>query len=191
MSKQKIIQYVVIAVAVIATCFLLLYQFKQFNYVIERPDSTNDWLRDHLHEQLQKQNDLQKKLDDTTKENEQLKAQISQKKAASVVVASKTTQTSSKSTHSGCNQYAAEVKKYPWDANIALAIMRAESGCNPTTVSHTNDHGLFQIHKGLQTFGKDIYNPAFNVKLAYEGYYKKHGWKPWSAYKNGSYKKYL
>lgn len=59
--------------------------------------------------------------------------------------------------------------------------MSKESGCNPNAVGRTNDHGLFQINKGLAIHGKKIYDPEFNVRLAYEGYYKKRGWNPWYA----------
>jgi len=82
------------------------------------------------------------------------------------------------------------VSKYDWDVNIALAVMSAESGGNPDAISPTDDHGLMQIHKGLLSYGPKIYDPEFNIATAYR-MYNARGWKPWSAYKSGSYKKYL
>jgi soluble lytic murein transglycosylase-like protein len=71
-------------------------------------------------------------------------------------------------------------KYFPSNAvNTALSIMACESGGNPNAVSHTNDHGLFQINGGLQAYGEKIYNPEFNIKLAYTNYYATRGWQPW------------
>lgn len=92
----------------------------------------------------------------------------------------------------GVEQWRSIVAQYDWPVNIALAIMRCESGGNPTAVSPTNDHGLFQINKGLQIYGEQIYDPAFNVKVAYEKKYKtKQSWNHWTVYKNGCYLQYL
>jgi hypothetical protein len=59
--------------------------------------------------------------------------------------------------------------------------MACESGGNPSSVSHTNDHGLFQVHNGLAVHGQAIYNPEYNVSLAYNGYYARRGWQPWTC----------
>lgn len=65
--------------------------------------------------------------------------------------------------------------------NNALAIMSCESGGNPNAKSPTNDHGLFQVHNGLQWHGEKIYEPEYNVSLAYNSYFKPRGWQPWSC----------
>ena len=63
----------------------------------------------------------------------------------------------------------------------ALLTMSLESGGNPRAVSKTDDHGLFQINHGLANYGEKIYDPEFNVSLAYNGFFKTRGWKPWYA----------
>ena len=87
--------------------------------------------------------------------------------------------------------YAAMKRYFPesqW--RIAAAIIRAENGGRPDAVSSTNDHGCFQLNKGLASWGQDVYNADFNARMAYRMYLAR-GWQPWSAYKNGSYLKYL
>jgi len=71
-----------------------------------------------------------------------------------------------------------------WDCKTAKAVFYAESGFNCDAVSKTNDHGLTQLH------GIKEYDCRKNLEIAYE-MYKKRGWQPWSAYKNGKYRKYL
>jgi len=65
----------------------------------------------------------------------------------------------------------------------ASAIITAESGGNPASVSKTNDHGCFQINKGLQAYGPKIYEADFNAYIAYTAKYARHGWKPWTTAK--------
>lgn len=84
-----------------------------------------------------------------------------------------------------CEQYLPIIRQYEWDHSIAYAIMKAESGCNPNAISPTNDHGLFQLH------GIAEYIPAKNIEIAYKEKYLKGGWKHWTVYKTGTYKKYL
>lgn len=92
----------------------------------------------------------------------------------------------------GVEQWRGLVGQYDWPVDIALAIMACESGGNPTASSPTDDHGLMQIHNGLSLYGAAIYDPAFNIKVAYEKKYKtKNGWRHWTTYKNGCYQKYI
>lgn len=72
----------------------------------------------------------------------------------------------------------------PWDCRTAVAVAMAESGLNCGSVSRTNDHGLFQLH------GQKIYDCRENIDRAYE-MWKRRGWQPWSAFKNGKYKRFL
>jgi hypothetical protein len=93
-----------------------------------------------------------------------------------------------------CEEYRHLVEQYDWDVRTALAVMKAESGCNPDASNWTDSHaqcdgsfGLFQ----LACFWTDTpYNPASNVAKAYE-IYSRSGWSPWGAYTNGSYQRYL
>lgn len=82
-------------------------------------------------------------------------------------------------------------KYFGANTNVALAIMIPESGGNPRASSPTNDHGLFQINKGLAIYGEQIYDPEFNIKVAYEQKFLKGGWRHWTVFTNGSYRRYL
>ena len=78
-----------------------------------------------------------------------------------------------------------------------MAVMRAESGCNPNAfginTNGTDDVGLFQINsvhvpKRITNYGR--YDLAENIKVAYQ-IYRSSGWKAWVAYKTGKHIKYL
>lgn len=91
-----------------------------------------------------------------------------------------------------CQQYAPLVAKYDWDNKIAMAIMKAESGCRAVTPDNSAanydgvaDHGLMQIH------GVPLNDPAANVEYAYKEKYEKGGWTHWTVYKTGAYLQYL
>jgi hypothetical protein len=71
-----------------------------------------------------------------------------------------------------------------WDCATAIAVAYAESGLNCGAISPTNDHGVFQLYKVKE------YDCEKNIDIAYE-MYSRRGFQPWSAYKNGAYKKYL
>lgn len=85
-------------------------------------------------------------------------------------------------------------------ARIAFAVGMAESGGKPGLVNDKNntpagsrDRGLFQIndhwHPGVSD--EEAFDPIRNAKYAYKISNGGKSWQPWSAYKNGSYKKYL
>lgn len=91
----------------------------------------------------------------------------------------------------GCDAYVSIVDQYSWNTSIAMAIMQAESGCNPYAISNgainydgIPDYGLFQIH------GMDILNPSANIAEAYQKYLSQ-GWAAWSTYNSGEYEQYL
>jgi len=87
--------------------------------------------------------------------------------------------------------------------NIAKAIMRAESGCRPDAVG---DNHITYVQNGT-TYGmscgyfqirilpgrpscEQMKNPSENI--AYAGrLFRASGWRPWSAYLNGSYLKHI
>lgn len=92
---------------------------------------------------------------------------------------------------SSCEDYRDLVSKYDWEVDIALQIMRLESGCKPWEVNDnplTGDYsvGLFQIN----LFGDNAkYRPSEewlkvpenNVAYAYK-LYTGRKWKDWTTY---------
>lgn len=88
----------------------------------------------------------------------------------------------------GVEQWRELVAAYDWPVDTALAVMKAESGGNPSASSPTNDHGLMQINWRWQkdrvsNMGGNLdslYDPAFNVKVAY-AIYSEQGFCPWYA----------
>ncbi len=93
----------------------------------------------------------------------------------------------------GCESYRPLVQKYfGGNTRIAMAIMQAESACNPMAVnweSHSvciGSFGLMQIscHDGA------LYNPEANMQAALRKF-NQSGFMPWGAYTNGSYLKFL
>jgi soluble lytic murein transglycosylase-like protein len=89
-----------------------------------------------------------------------------------------------------CATYEPLVAQYTWNVKLAMAIMQAESGCNPYAVSNASinydsipDYGLFQIH------GQDILNPSENIAVAYQKY-ERQGWGAWSTYNSGAVWRY-
>lgn len=81
---------------------------------------------------------------------------------------------------------------------MALAVSHAENGtrqCDRFGVNNnkTIDVGLFQINsihlkKGYKL--SDVMDCDKNIKIALE-IFKRQGWKPWVAYTNGAYKKFI
>ena len=75
-------------------------------------------------------------------------------------------------------------------AGQARQIVKCESGFDPGAVSHTNDHGLFQInavHRGTWvdvtgTGWENRYDPELNTIYA-KYLYDREGWRPWSCRK--------
>ena len=93
----------------------------------------------------------------------------------------------------GCENYRHIVERYSWDVRTAMAVMRAESGCNPNAAnwqdSHHNCQGSFGLFQ-LGCFWTDTpFDPSHNIAKAFE-IYSRSGWQPWGAYTNGSYLKY-
>lgn len=88
-----------------------------------------------------------------------------------------------------------------WPASqipTGVAVAFAESGGNPNATNRNNngstDHGLFQInsiHKATLASGNWA-NPTDNARMALK-VYKEAGnsWRPWVAYKSGSYRKFV
>ena len=90
---------------------------------------------------------------------------------------------------SDVEQWRALVADHFSDIEMALCVMRYESGGNPRAASPTDDHGLFQIHYPIwgPAFGvsrQDLYDPETNVRLA-RRIWESQGWSAWSAYNRG------
>lgn len=98
-----------------------------------------------------------------------------------------------------CDRYASIIGRYSWDIRIAMAVMQAESGCDPSSANLNDVHqdakgniickgsfGLMQIscHSG------EVYDPERNIAIAWEKY-KSRGWQPWGAYTDNRYKQFL
>ena len=101
----------------------------------------------------------------------------------------------------GCERFRPLVQKYDWDVNTMLAIMQAESSCNP---NETGDKSLTFQQNG-RTYGYsvsllqvrilpgrehcDSHDPATNIACAYR-IWKGQGYEAWTVYTNGKYRRY-
>ena len=87
----------------------------------------------------------------------------------------------------GVEQWRPAIAAYDWNVEIMLRIMSCESGGNPNAVSHTDDHGLLQIHWPIwgPAFGytrAQLHDPATNIDVAYR-VYKAQGYRAWVCYR--------
>ena len=91
-----------------------------------------------------------------------------------------------------CEEFRNLVKQYDWNVEVMLAIMMAESSCNPNALNMnsdgSNDSGLFQINSIHKKPNRE--NPELNVRYAYQ-IYKSQGLSAWVAYTNKSYLKFM
>lgn len=100
----------------------------------------------------------------------------------------------------GCEPYLSLVEKYDWDVKVMMAIMQAESSCNPSSVGDNYpirgvlapSCGLFQVRTVSAARGtcEQLKDPAFNIEKAY-GIFKGQGLTAWSVYSNKKYLNYL
>lgn len=103
----------------------------------------------------------------------------------------------------GCDAILGEVKKYKdWNSAIMLAIARAESGCRHDA---TGDNHLTFMHNGRK-YGYSVsafqvrilpgrepcasYDIVVNTRCA-NNIFKSQGYKAWTVYNTGKYKKYM
>ncbi len=103
-----------------------------------------------------------------------------------------------------CAEIESEINKYYWDTELALAVAKAESGCDAEArgdeeliyIEDGKEYGysvgVFQIRILPGREDCDTYDVKKNIACAYE-IYKKAGdsFTPWSMWNNGEYKKYL
>lgn len=100
-------------------------------------------------------------------------------------------------TGGNCEQYRSLVERYDWNVELALAVMRAESGCNPDGINWQDGHngctgsyGLYQVACLHFNENQDKLDVETNIAVAYR-IYERSGWQPWAAYTNGSYLKFI
>jgi soluble lytic murein transglycosylase-like protein len=100
-----------------------------------------------------------------------------------------------------CPQYESIISQYNWDVRTAIAIMKAESGCNPVrdnaglNSDGTNDVGLMQINSIHVSSGaiaeSSRRDPADNIAFAYRLYSERGNFTAWTAYTSGAYTNHL
>lgn len=191
MTLEK--KFLTITLIAIVLAVPLAFAMKHRTNQIHLEKSQNNNLRfqiDSKEKQLEEQN---LKLQEEQKKNEELNKQLQSKREAEAKLATaQAVKPPVRISGAGnCATYSNLVAQYDWDARIALAIMQAESGCNPNASSPTNDHGLMQINQGLAILGSAIYDPATNIKYAYEHKYLKGGWRHWTVFNTGAYLRYM
>lgn len=103
---------------------------------------------------------------------------------APVATPAVTPPTSTPTYSTDCSAYLSLVEQYSWPVNTMMAIMQAESSCNPVAYNPTGCYGLFQL------FGQDITDPAANIAAAYIIYVTQ-GLTAWSSYTDGHYLAFL
>lgn len=138
--------------------------------------------------------DQQKKIDEQQQKlNEQAK-QLQSKREATKKLAQAPKAPVAVSGGGNCESYRSLLADYNWDVRTAMAVMRAESGCNSSAVSHTCDSGLMQIncvHRAKVGGNLELLkDPATNIRVAYAIYSGAGGWSPWVAYTSGAYLRY-
>ena len=100
----------------------------------------------------------------------------------------------------GCERFRPLVAKYDWDVDIAMAVMKAESDCDPNryngtlNTDGTNDAGLMQVNSRHDPTSRR-YDPGYNIALSYKIYrdrksWETNGWKAWSSCFNSRVKCY-
>lgn len=105
-----------------------------------------------------------------------------------------------KPSYSGpCDHYRPLIERYEWDAETMLAIMQAESGCDPQAIGddyqisglYAPSCGLMQIRtlRGRPTC-EELKDPATNTATAYR-VYQSQGLKAWSVHNSGKYKQFM
>lgn len=142
-------------------------------------------------EKAEQRLELDRKLQEQQQEIEKLKQENARLTA---IRASRNAVVARVGLSTNCNDYRSLVAQYDWNVSIAMAVMQAESGCNPSAHSPTADRGLMQINQvhAAKVGGNlnALFDPATNVRVAYQ-VYQGAGWSAWSVYKNGAYLRYM
>ena len=155
-------------VLLVVTLLLVLFFREDQSAKVKTNEKSLERIEKQIEERFNKLEESIKKLNSKAKPN-----------ATKVATATKTPTKTAVIYPVECEKYRSEVAKYNWNVNIVLAIMKAESGCNPNAVGPTNDHGLMQLH------GIPIYDPADNIAYAYNEKYMKGGFSHWTVCTKG------
>jgi len=97
-----------------------------------------------------------------------------------------------------CEQYRPILARYDWDITIAMAVMKAESGCRKDAFNPEAHRGCDGSYSVMQVACVNYisynmqpsFDPDENIELAYR-LYASSGWRIWGAYTNQSYTRYL
>lgn len=154
---------------------------------IEKTQNSSLQLQIKSKDKLLQDKDAQ--LQQQKQQNIELQKQLQAKKeAAAKLAAAKALEASY--TTPNCEAYRPYVSQYDWDVSVAMAVMKAESGCRAITPDNAaanydgiSDYGLFQLH------GINVIDPAENIRIAYTVKYLGSGrsFTPWVAFNTGSY----
>ncbi len=177
---RKLFYWLIIA-GLIAAFFLYATDVKSNNKAqTESVHQEFKSLRDEIRFELKKQNiDIDKKLQQQNDKIEGVKQAKAEKARLAAVEQSNRSKPVQRvrSFVGNCDTYRPLVAQYPWNVEVALAVMKAESGCR-ADATHRNsngsvDHGLFQLNNIA------VHDPAENIRIAYQVKYARSGWKPW------------
>lgn len=193
---------ILIVIAITTSSFLAYVHNLNTSYQ-KHIQTTTQQLED---QKAQQRIESDKKLHELEQQNQQkdkqiqdLQQQVSLKKAqqAAALAAAQAPQSrpSTQVASSGnCEAYRGLVSQYAWNTSIAMAVMHAESGCNPTASSPTCDHGLMQIncvHSAAVGGNLALLNdPATNIRVAF-AVYSGAGWSAWTTYTSGAYLRFM
>ncbi|MFA5937472.1 MAG: hypothetical protein WC822_06380 [Candidatus Paceibacterota bacterium] len=200
MKISKLYVLIAIVALVVAVPLSSVLAKRDGQLKMERSNSQQLQLKiDSVEKQLEQKNLEEEKL---KQENEKLKAEVQAKaelkrkqeiakaeeaeraRQASVAISAGGAQYSG---GGNCEAYRGLVSQYGWNVNVAMAVMKAESGCNTQAHNTTDNHGvcmgsfgLFQIscHSGA------VYDPAQNIAIAWQKYSSR-GWQPWGVCTSG------
>lgn len=203
--KRKTVAVLIVAVLTITSVLAYFHNLdssfqNRIQQITRQLEAEKSQQRKQLEDQL---HNYQRDNDTLKKQVKDLQKQVSIKKQqqAAELAAAQAAQQAAQSAPSAqvassgnCAAYEPLVAQYAWNTSIAMAVMRAESGCNPTATSPTCDHGLMQIncvHAAAVGGNLALLNdPATNIRVAYQ-VYSGAGWSAWTTYTSGAYLRYL
>lgn len=200
MKISKIYVLIAVVALVVALPLASVLAKRDGQIKMERSNSQQLQLKiDSVEKQLEQKNLEQEQI---KQENEKLKAEVQAKaelkrkqEIAKAEEAERARQASvaisaggaSYSGGGNCESYRGLVSQYGWNVSVALAVMKAESGCNPQAVNRTDNHGVCMGSFGLfqiSCHGGQIFDPAQNVAAAWAKYSAR-GWQPWGVCTSG------
>lgn len=193
---------VVIVAVLIITSVLAYFHNLEASFQNRIQQITNQLEQQKSQQRKQLEDQLQHLQQDNKAKDQQiqdLQKQVSIKKqqqaaALAAAQAAQSAPTVQVASTGNCEAYRGLVSQYAWNTSIAMAVMHAESGCNPTATSPTCDHGLMQIncvHAAAVGGNLALLNdPATNIRVAF-AVYQGAGWSAWTTFTSGAYLRYL